>query len=237
MTAISRALSRTLDIKAQVRIEKLERTGQDQWRLWDTESKDRGCFDAVIMTAPPAQTSTILIASGLAQLAQSFETHIPQMQACWTVVARFPNTLGLDYEGFQPTSEILQWAANNSSKPGRDGEGEWWVLHGRPDWSDRHQDGSSEDITEALIMAFSECTGIIERPDYTLAHRWLYAKSTATHGPGHFWFNEDRIGVIGDWVKGGRVEGAYESAESLTKHLRSVGCLDAGTSEESKASE
>lgn len=226
MTAISRALSKTLTVHSQVRIEKLERVDGAQWQLRDTEGRGQGCFDAVILTAPPAQSRDILTASGLTHLSQPLASHVNQMQACWTVVARFPQPLGLDYEGFQPDSDILQWAGNNSSKPGREGDGEWWVLHGRPGWSDRFQNESPESITEALISAFYEATKVEQRPDHTLTHRWLYAKSTATKGPGHLWFNEERIGLIGDWLQGGRVEGAYESAESLVRQLLADGWLE-----------
>lgn len=234
MAAISRALSKTLAINTGVRIEKLERTEGEQWQLRDTEGRAQGCFDAVIVTAPPAQSRDMLTASGLAPLSQSLAPHVSQMQACWTVVARFPHTLGLEYDGFQPASDILQWAANNSSKPGREGNGEWWVLHGRPGWSNRYQDESPKFITEALVSAFADATGVDELPDHTLTHRWLYAKSAAVSGPGHLWFNDERIGVIGDWMHGGRVEGAYESAQSLVSQLSSDGWLNLNTS---KASE
>ncbi len=234
MAAISRALSKTLAINTGVRIEKLEPTEGEQWQLRDTEGRAQGCFDAVIVTAPPAQSRDMLTASGLAPLSQSLAPHVSQMQACWTVVARFPHTLGLEYDGFQPASDILQWAANNSSKPGREGNGEWWVLHGRPGWSNRYQDESPKFITEALVSAFADATGVDELPDHTLTHRWLYAKSAAVSGPGHLWFNDERIGVIGDWMHGGRVEGAYESAQSLVSQLSSDGWLNLNTS---KASE
>lgn len=226
MTAISRALSKTLAINNGVRIGRLERAEGEQWRLRDTEGRDHGCFDAVIVTAPPAQSRDILAASGLASLSHSLDPHVRQMQACWTVVARFSGSLGLEYDGFQPASDILQWAANNSSKPSREGNGEWWVLHGRPDWSDRYQDESPEFVTEALVSAFADATGVNDRPDHTLTHRWLYAKSAAASGPGHLWFNDERIGVIGDWMHGGRVEGAYESAQSLVDQLFSDGRLN-----------
>ncbi|WP_246180439.1 NAD(P)/FAD-dependent oxidoreductase [Marinobacter changyiensis] len=237
MTAISRALSESLTINARIRIDKFERIDDDQWRLRDTEGKDHGCFDAVIITAPPAQSRDLLAASGLTGLSQFLEPHVSQMQACWTVVARFPHSLGLDYDGFQPKSDILQWAANNSSKPGREGIGEWWVLHGRPDWSDQYQNGSPEFVTEALVGAFAQATGVVEQPDHILTHRWLYAKSAATEGPGHLWFNDERIGVIGDWVQGGRVEGAYESAESLVNRLCSDGSLSPNTQDTSRTPE
>lgn len=225
MTAISRRLSEGLSIHTQVRIERLARAIDGHWQLVDTNGERYGSFDAVVLTAPPTQARDLLEASDLEPLVHAFEDDIDRMQACWTLVAQFEPGLGLDYQGLQSRSEVLQWAANNSSKPGREETGEWWVLHGRPDWSDQHRDAAPEFIEAELLRAFTEATGVTRAPAQTLCHRWLYARSTANAGPGHLWFDEQQVGLIGDWLSGGRVEGAFDSAESLIREWRRTGVL------------
>lgn len=223
MTAISRHLSEGLTVHTQVRVERLERAIDDHWQVVDTNGGRHGSFDAVIITAPPAQARDLLVASALEPLVTAFENDIDRMQACWTLVAQFDPTLGLDYQGLQPRSKILQWAGNNSSKPGRTENGEWWVLHGRPDWSDEHRDADPAFIEAELLKAFAEATGVSRAPAQTLTHRWLYARSTAKSGPGHLWFSEKGVALIGDWLIGGRVEGAFDSAASLVDEWRRTG--------------
>ncbi|WP_166268213.1 NAD(P)/FAD-dependent oxidoreductase [Marinobacter caseinilyticus] len=220
MTAITRALSTNLNIRYETRIGSMACTDNGEWQLMDTEGQHQGLFDAIIVTAPPAQARDFLEASGMASHALELQPHIEKMQACWTVVVHFKDSLGLDYQGMQPYSDILQWAANNSSKPGRQDNGEWWVLHGKPDWSDVNQNASSTAVTDSLLNAFQLATGCLQPPETTLAHRWLYAKSSSPTGPGHLWFAESQVGVIGDWLHGGRVEGAFESAESFLQQWR-----------------
>lgn len=225
MTAISRRLSEELTVHSQVRIERLARAIDGHWQLVDTNGERYGSFDAVIITAPPAQTRDLLAASELEPLVHAFEEDVDRMQACWTLVAQFESGLGLEYQGLQAQSDILQWAGNNSSKPGREESGEWWVLHGRPDWSDQYQDAAPAYIEEQLLKAFAEATGVTRTPDQTLTHRWLYARSSAKAGPGHLWFDVQRVALIGDWLSGGRVEGAFDSAESLVREWRKTGVL------------
>jgi predicted NAD/FAD-dependent oxidoreductase len=116
-------------------------------------------------------------------------------------------------------SDILSWVANNSSKPGRDDAGQWWVLHGRSDWSEQHKDEPAEEVAAAMVREFLAVTGGEQQPDDLVTHRWLYAKSSDPATPGHLWFPDDGIGLAGDWLSGGRVEGAFESARGLVRLL------------------
>ena len=60
-------------------------------------------------------------------------------------------------------------------------------------------------------------------PDEMLSHRWLYARSDGGGQPGHLWFEENGIGLAGDWLSGGRVEGAFNSATGLVQAMASQG--------------
>lgn len=225
MTAITRALSQHLEVRAGVRIVGLDRGADERWRLTDAQGQEYGDYDAVIVTAPPAQTRELLGNSDLGPLTRDLNLTISRMQACWTVVARFPDGAGVAAEGIMPRSDSLNWAGNNSSKPARDDDGEWWVLHADPDWSDARTEDAPEDIARALVAEFQAVAGTSAEPADLLTHRWLYARPVSRSGPGHLWFHDQQLAVIGDWLDGGRVEGAFNSAESLILRWRSAGVL------------
>ena len=228
MSAITRALAAGLDVMSGVRIAGLDLDSNDRWTLTDTEGRVYGGFDTVLLTPPPAQTIDLLKDSGLSELADDFNIQISRMQACWTVMAYFPGGAGADYEALMPNSRLLNWAANNSSKPGREDEGEWWVLHGDPDWSDANTDTDLDQVAEQLLEEFRHFGEIQATPATVKVHRWLYARPRARTGPGHLWFPGKRIAIAGDWLDGGRVEGAFNSADGLVSRLASLGVLPAG---------
>ena len=221
MSAITRAIAGNLDLQTGVRIARMQRGRDGSWRLTDTEGGHHDGFDTVIVTPPPAQTVELLRDSGLADVAGDLNLQISRMQACWTVVVHFTAATGAAMQGMMPKSPILSWAANNSSKPGREDDGEWWVLHGDPDWSDANTETDPDIVRRQLVDEFLRCSGINARPDDFLVHRWLYAKPRARTAPGHLWFEDQRIGIVGDWLDGGRVEGAFNSASGLIARLDS----------------
>lgn len=214
MTAISRALSKHVDLVEQVRIARLLRDG-DRWQLFSADDRDQGRFDQVILTTPPAQAEQILADSGVAPMADRIADSAGRMLPCWTVAARLEDTVPLDYEGIRPNSDALYWVANNASKPGREQGGQWWVLHATPEWSERHLDTEPDLVAERLLGAFRDVTGYDGGVADHVVHRWLYARSTDGTCPGYLWDAGLGLGLAGDWLAGGRVEGAWESADQL----------------------
>lgn len=218
MTAVTRSLSSGLDIKAQVRIERLYRREQ-QWTLCDTEGVPHGPFDAVIITAPPAQAMDLFTNSGLTALANEMQSPASHIQPCWATAIFFERPLEQPYEGMRCQDRVLDWIANNTSKPDRNDVGQWWVLHASPQWSGEHESTPAEEVSVLMVEAFQRVTGTTAEPDERVCHRWLYAKSSPTIQSGYQWYGEQGIGLAGDWLSGGRVEGAFESARALVAHI------------------
>ncbi|MCK7550128.1 NAD(P)/FAD-dependent oxidoreductase [Marinobacter goseongensis] len=221
MTAISRALASGLEIQAETRIAELART-DTQWTLTDTAGQHYGPFDAVIITAPPAQARDLLADSALPDLAQQLNGPVSAILPCWAVAAYYETPPTDTFEGMRPNHDILYWVANNSSKPGRDDKGQWWVLHATPQWSADNEHTPAEEVMGSMVAAFQELTGAQHAPVETVSHRWLYARSADSDRPGCLWFPDDGIGLAGDWLAGGRVEGAFDSARSLINAMNRV---------------
>ncbi|MFO7529184.1 MAG: NAD(P)-binding protein [Marinobacter sp.] len=99
-------------------------------------------FDRVVVTAPPAQAGDLMQASGLEEVAARLEQSISALAPCWAVAAHFSQPLDPGFDGIRCQHPVLYWAANNSSKPGREDSGQWWVLHGNAEWTTAHLDAS-----------------------------------------------------------------------------------------------
>ncbi|MBW4933254.1 NAD(P)/FAD-dependent oxidoreductase [Marinobacter sp. F4206] len=218
MTAITRALSAHLEVIAETRIGALRKAGGG-WSLADTEGTALGEFDQVIVTAPPAQAQVLLADSDLAELAAVLDEPVKKVLPCWAVAVHFAKPLTMAYEGMRVEHPVLYWVANNSSKPGREDSGQWWVLHANPDWTERHVDTPASEVAKLMVHAFRVLTGVAGEPGDVVTHRWLYARSSDGDQPGHLWFPDQNIGIAGDWLSGGRVEGAFNSACSLVEAM------------------
>ncbi|TGN41643.1 NAD(P)/FAD-dependent oxidoreductase [Marinobacter confluentis] len=218
MTAVSRALSDHVSLVAETRVQKLSRDPSG-WQLVSTEGHEFGPYHAVIVTAPPAQARELLAGSNLPHLAGHLDQPVNHVQPCWAVAAHFAETPFDRYDGMRVHSEILSWVGNNSSKPDRNDRGQWWVLHARSEWSRANTDTPAEQVAGEMVREFLAIAGAAVQPDDLVTHRWLYAKSTDTDTPGHLWFPDEQIGLAGDWLSGGRVEGAFNSASALVNEL------------------
>lgn len=220
MTAISRALSAHVELVTETRIERMAHK-DSQWELVDSAGRNLGCFDRVVVTAPPAQARDLMQASALDEVAGRLEESVSAVAPCWAVAAHFSEPLDPGFDGIRCQHPVLYWVANNSSKPGREDAGQWWVLHANAEWTRVHADASPEQVGAELVKAFQELIGSDVQPDDLVPHRWLYARSGGQNFPGHLWLDQLGIGLAGDWLDGGRVEGAFNSASGLVKAMKS----------------
>ena len=173
----------------------------------------------MVIAIPPAQASTLLSSSGLGALAQPLQA--VQVAPCWTLMAAWPQamqpgliTIGPQWNAARSTHHRIAWMARESSKPGREPI-ERWTVQASASWSAEHLGDSPERVTQKLLKAFGEVTGIRATPTHTEVHRWLYAKTTQPLGQSHLWLTDQGIGLCGDWCLGHRVEDAFVSGLEL----------------------
>lgn len=219
MTAISRQLSAHVEMVAETRIATFQKRN-GLWDLTDTNGQSHTGFDQIILTAPPAQTQTLLEDSELQGLADSLNDAVSRVLPCWAVAAHFHESPfhafpWRAYSGARVEHPVLYWVGNNSSKPERDDQGEWWVLHANAEWTQANVDQDPEKVAQLMCQAFTDMVGFDGEPTAVVPHRWLYARSEGGETPGHLWYPEQGIGIAGDWLAGGRVEGAFDSAWAL----------------------
>lgn len=209
-------------------------------RTWTARTAQGQHFKAqhLIVTAPPEQTR-MLCAESAAELTSRIHTFASA--ACWSVVMRTAATP--PYQAlFFKDHPSLNWAANNASKysskhlpqttAANAGQG-LWTLHANPAWSAQHVDTDPSTVAQQLINDFMACfpaatsasQSIQTPPEAVHTHRWLYARPTedsaATTGNDapFIYQQQQQIGLAGDWLAGGRVEGAWVSGNALAKQL------------------
>lgn len=209
MTAPARHLAEGLNLRLQATVNALYCYDHG----WELATAEHGllpeAFDGVLLALPAPQAVPLLqpVAPDLAAIAGA-----ARMQACWALMARFDAPLALDFDAAFVNHGPLRWIARDTSKPGRAGM-ETWTLHASPAWSEAHLEETPERVASALIAAFRALGG--EPPVLWSAHRWRYAITASAVTEGCAWRAGDGIGLCGDWLNGGRVEGAWLSGQAL----------------------
>lgn len=218
MTAPARRLAQSLSLVARTTITDLRRAA-DGWQLLTAERGwlvDR--FDAVLLATPAPQAAVLLRqpAPALANLAGS-----ANMRGSWALMLRFAAPLELPFDGAFVNEGPLRWIARDRSKPGRGGR-ETWLLHATAEWSEAHLERPANEIAESLLPAFGRLGG--SAPQAWTAHRWRYADTQPPLDAGCTWEPDLGLGLCGDWLNGGKVEGAWLSGRALAQQvLRSFG--------------
>lgn len=225
MTALSRHLAQSLDLQQPYTVNALQRVNLG----WQLQTAEHGLlpthFDRVIL-AIPAQQAAILLGTipatasnpALASL-QALALQAP-LRACWAVMAHYAQAPALPFDAAFVNQPPLRWVANNRSKPGRSGD-VCWLLHADADWSQTHVEDDPTQVAGTLIDAFRDLIGHTQcpAPDHWQIHRWRYADNATPLQQGYAWSPEWQLGLAGDWLNGGRVEGAWLSGHQLASLL------------------
>lgn len=210
------ALGEGVTLQMQCTVERLVRE-DDCWRLHTAESGELATrFNAVVLAIPAPQAMPLLrpVADDLATLAAS-----ANMRGSWALMLRFDAPVALPFDAAFVNHGPLRWIARDSSKPGRSGP-ETWLLHARAEWSEAHLEDDAEQVAAQLLQAFRDLGGL--EPQAWSAHRWRYADTEPALTLGAAWDAEQGLGLCGDWLNGGKVEGAWLSGRILAQRM--LGC-------------
>lgn len=217
MTAPAGWLADTLgpagELQLQTTVQKIERT-DGGWCLTSAEhGRHATTYSAVALAVPAPQAAplTAALAPEAAAVARS-----AQMRGSWAVMLRFAAPVPMGWDGAFINAGPLRWVARDSSKPGRQGQ-ETWLLHASPEWSEAHIEDDAEAVTRTLVDAFAALGG--PAPLAATAHRWRYADTEPPLELGCWWNGTARLGLCGDWLHGGKVEGAWRSGQALASRM------------------
>jgi len=213
MTAPARHLAQALSLVAQTTITEVQRAA-DRWQLLTAE---RGWlverFDAVLLATPAPQAAALLRQPAPALAARAGSAN---MRGGWALMLRFAVPVELPFDGAFVNEGPLRWIARDSSKPGRGGR-ETWLLHATAEWSEAHLERNANEIAASLLPAFGQLGG--PTPQAWTAHRWRYADTEPPLDAGCTWEPDLGLGLCGDWLNGGKVEGAWLSGRALAQQV------------------
>lgn len=235
MSALGRHLARGLDVEWETRVEALRpapgSAGGPPWVLVEKGrgGAEHGPFGAVVLAVPAPQAAPLLarVAGGragrgdgapvkrLAGVAAGHET-----RPCWAAMAAFEGRLPVPLDGAFVRDGPVDWAARNSSKPGRARWPETWVLHASPEWSAERLGDPPGEIAGELLEAFFRDAGLDHRdPVHLAGHRWSHARSAEPREDRVLVAGSAGLAVAGDWLAGDRIEGAWISGHAAAGRL------------------
>jgi predicted NAD/FAD-dependent oxidoreductase len=219
MSSPAALLAAPLTLSTGNTITQLRRSADGGWHLLSREHGwlDRR-FDAVMLALPAPQSAALLQATqettqpqpSLSALAAVATQAV--MSGCWTLMLRFDVPPALPYDAAFVNHGPLRWICRNNSKPGRSGQ-ETWLLHASPQWSAEHLEQDADGVAALLLQAFAQLNG--PAPDAWTAHRWRHALPQPALERGGIWDADLALGLCGDWLDGGKVEGAWLSGRKL----------------------
>jgi len=213
MSSPARFLADGLKLHTQTTVIQLQRDASG-WRLLTAEHGwQNECFEAVLLALPAPQSEPLLrqVVPSLAAL-----TGGVLMRGSWTLMLRFSEPIELGFDAAFVNHDPLRWIARDSSKPGRSGA-ETWVLQASAAWSEAHREDSAERVAAILLDAFCRLGG--PAPAAWTAHRWRYADSNPALDIACAWDSETGVGLCGDWINGGKIEGAWLSGQALASQV------------------
>lgn len=222
MSSPARWLASDLSVTTSARVTELIRC-EHRWQLRFDESVsarqalENTYYDAVVLALPAAQAAELTRphAPGLTSHCEA-----GAMRPCWAAILHFRTPVALPFDAAFVNAGPLRWIARDNSKPGRP-DSETWVLHANTDWSSQHLEDGADDVVRAMTEAFTELGGPV--PDDAAAHRWRYAEPiTAATADNCRWDAALKLGLCGDWLNAGRVEGAWLSGRALARALASI---------------
>lgn len=211
-----RLLAEHLEIFTSTEVKSLQFTPAG----WQIFTQHKTLFaQQIILALPATQTRALIDPQHAAfDLAKSVV-----MSPCWALMLAAQTAINLPFAGIFINSGDLAWVAQDGSKPGRNNSAAAFVVHATPEWSAMHLEKTPEEITPVLTAQFNQlltkwCPGQ-ELPTWHVAssHRWRFARGEIMAS--YCVWPAQGLGLAGDWLQGGRVEGAYLSGLRCAQEL------------------
>jgi predicted NAD/FAD-dependent oxidoreductase len=212
MATMCKALAVGLDVRQGVQITAI-RPDDGGWQVLAGDA----CHPAthVVVTVPAPQVAGLLRADHpLVTLLGGV-----RMDPCLTLMAGI--TAPPPFVIREAPDEPLAFIAQDSAKPGRSAVGAVaWVAQAGPAFSAAHLEDDPAAIVAWMLPMLCDRLGVTaDRVTHAAAHRWRYARVTASLGQP---FLRDAGGSLylgGDWCIGPSVEAAWTSGTAIANDL------------------
>lgn len=232
--AVAKWLAESLHVLTESTVNMIEKKAQ----YWQISTIEHGIhaevFDALVLAIPAPQAATLLryMGGSLFKLCNNVA-----MRPCYALMLRLAQSLESQFDGLFIHTGILSWLAKDNAKPGRDmalkPKQETWVLHASSAWSQQHIDEDKPLVAKHMLHEFRQIMqiagaqtlaiedtiqNISHSANYDL-HRWLYADCETYLSVGYQFDATNKIGLCGDWLNGGKIQGAWLSGLQLAESM------------------
>lgn len=199
-------------------VQRLQREPDGRWAVI-VDGQVAGRFDRVVLAMPPTQAAALL--AGHHERWSEALAAWP-MSPVWTLMA-VTDEVDWPWDAAEPDTGALTWITRNDRRPGRTAPAGCavWVAHAHAAWSQGHLDDDPADVAEALGAALRTALPLPARDGvrwhHRAVHRWRYAAAGRPAPDARvFWWDEARgLGVCGDFLGGGDIDGAWVSGDEL----------------------
>ncbi|MBU3613670.1 FAD-dependent oxidoreductase [Polynucleobacter sp. Latsch14-2] len=214
MTSPGKFLARNLSIQLNQTINHITYKA-GKWSLHSIEAGEiQKQFDWLVLALPAPQVLALT-----KQIDKAIEILVSDanMQGCWTVIVIPDKNLNIDFDAAFVNNKIISWVSRNNSKANRIGR-EVWTIHANPQWSQETIE-LDKDAAAELILDCAKKLGLDFGDPKISIHRWRYASGHINPVSDPILNQDLRLGFCGDWLRGGRVEGAWLSGYELASQI------------------
>ena len=214
MDSIIKYLSKNCNLILNTKIERIVRKN-DKWSLYDQNKKSYGLFDWVILSLPAQQSLELLTKkSSFCPLIEKIK-----MKGCFSLMVGINKPLHLDYDAAIIQNQEIAWLALNHSKPCRMNN-HCLLVNSSYEYADQNMNSSKDKVLKHLLNISSNLINY-ELADSTLTkiHQWKYVEAKCSPTENFFVDHKEKVAVCGDWFVNSRVEGAFLSANELSKEI------------------
>ena len=224
MNHLCKKLAENIKIHLNCDIAPLGEKSKHGWELFDKNGNELGCYNWVISTAPPVQTTHL------------FDNFLPQdsslsqskFLACYSLMFGFRKKWEHSWMAANILNSPLEWIAVNSTKPGRNHNLTTLVVHSSNKLAEAHVEDDLEKTEYFLRDELQQILKFdISDPEYFSLHRWRYAlldKPNSDKIKNEYYYDEVlQLASVGDWCSRSRIEDAWLNSHELG--LRIVGNL------------
>lgn len=237
MNSLSKYLLEDVKLQLNSKVETITKdyVGNNiKWYLWDDSQELIGVYDWLISTVPAEQADELFGDD------KSLHMLIPKLvhSPCWAVSLATKGVVDSSIEGVF-CDETVSWFARQNSRPGREitdtkDFDDVWNIHFSVPFTEQNMNQPGA-VIEAMAFDWLKQTleenNMVEDLHHVegYCHFWRYARPsdeylahTEQFGSSIIMEPDKQLSIIGDWAKGGRIEGAILSALDCYDELKAV---------------
>jgi predicted NAD/FAD-dependent oxidoreductase len=144
------------------------------------------------------------------------------MEPCWALGGKLSEDIPLDAVAVECQHDVLGWISRNHTRRFASDEPLSVMVHASGTWSAEHLEDEKADVRAALESAMSGIGLPLSWDGEPFIHRWRYASGFVNPRPEYILLPKFNLGVCGDWLNGGRVEGAWLSGHKLAIQIEKM---------------